>query len=381
MTRRIIAVVGVLGLVTACGHESPLPGPTTPGPTIVTLTISSGVFSFSSPSLMQPGESRQFSATVSLSDKTSRDVTGTATWRTSNPSVFSLTGGLVTAMTAGEGSITVNYEGRSAGLYIVSLPSGTGVLVGTVKEASFPIAGTTIAVVGGPMAGRSAVSDGSGSYRLYGVVGDLQIRASRDGYVALTKPVTVTPFSTPRRDQTLDFDLNPASRVLALAGSYRVSLRASSTCAGKLPADITVREYAGTMTQDGSRLTIVLSGAEFAVDSTGVTSNRFGGRAKADSVELALGRFSFYYYYYYGYFSWGFIERLTRPQIGAWGFSQTTYLSVIGTAAGPATPSNISATLNGTLAIDDAPGGFFGRRRRLSSCSAPDHQLVLTRQR
>ncbi len=380
MTRRIIAVVGLLGLVTTCGRESPLPVPTTPEPTIVALTISGpGVAGVMFGSLgMQPGQSNQFSATVSLSDKTSRDVTGTAVWSTSNASVFSLTGGLVTAMTAGEGDIRVNYQGRSAGLHIVSLPTGTGILAGTVKEASFPIAGATIAVVGGPMAGRSAVSDGSGFYRLYGVVGDLQIRASRDGYLALTKQVTVMPFSTPRRDQTLDFDLNSASRVLALAGSYRVSLRASSTCGAKLPADAMVRDYVATVTQDGSRLTIVLSGADFAVGSTGVISNRFGGRAKADSVELTLGNLSYYYYYYYD--SWGFVERLTRPQIGAWGFSQTTYLSVAGTAAGPATQSTISATLNGTLALDEAPGGFFGQRKRLSSCSARDHQLVLTRQ-
>jgi hypothetical protein len=370
MTRKIIAVAGLVGLMTTCGRESPLPSPTPPDPTIVTLAIGG-------PGLVQPGASTQFSAIATFSDKTSRDVTAAAVWRTSNPAVFGVTAGLLTAMTAGEGSLTVSYQGRSAGLNIVSLPAGTGILVGTVREVSFPVSGATVEVVGGPLAGSSTTTDAFGFYRLNGVVGDLQIRTSREGYVPQTKGVTVTPFATPRRDQRLDFDLTSAGRILSLAGTYRVSLRASATCSTRLTPDAAVRQYTATITQDGSRLTIVLGGGEFAVDSTGVPSNHFEGRAKTDSVELAVGSLSFYYYYEN---SWGIVERLANPQSGAWGFAQNIYLSVAGTAAGPATPSTISAALNGTLALDDAPGGFFGQRRRLNSCNARDHELTFTRQ-
>jgi hypothetical protein len=373
MTRRMIAVMCLLGLVATCSKDKPPTSPTAPtaAPTLVSVAISG-------PNPMQPGDRRQFTATATLSDKSTQDVTAAAAWRTSNTSVFTVTGGLVTAITAGEGAISVTYQNRGSTLLIVSIPDGTGILTGSVKESTFPIAGARIEVVSGPFVGRSEVSNSSGSYRIYGVVGDLQIRASTDGYVAQTAQVSVPPIATPRRDQTLNFDLTLVNRVLALAGTYKFTLRASSTCGAKIPADVAVREYLATVTQDGPRLSVTLSGAEFATTSPGVIGNHFDGRARPDSVEFTLGSFSYYYYYYS---SWGFVERLTtRPPIGAWGFAQSLYLTVFGTAVGSATPSTISAALNGTLGLVDAPSGFSVRRSTLSSCNARDHQLVLTRQ-
>jgi Bacterial Ig-like domain (group 2) len=371
MTRRMIAVMCLLGLAATCNKEKPPTSPTvpTPAPTLVSVAIGG-------PNSIQPGDSRQFSATATLSDRSTQDVTAAATWRSNSP-VFTVTGGLVTALSPGEGSISVTYQNRGSSLVIVSLPAGTGILTGSVKESTFPIGGARVEVVSGPFAGRSEMTNSSGSYRMYGVVGDLQIRASTDGYVAQTAQVNVPPIATPRRDQILNFDLVLVNRVLTLAGTYRVTLRASSTCGAKIPADVAVREYLATVAQDGPRLSVTLSGAEFATTSPGVTGNHFDGRARPDSVEFTLGSF-FYYYYYYN--SFGFVERLTRPPIGAWGFAQSIYLTVFGTAAGSATPSTISAALNGTLGLVDAPSGFSGRRTTLSSCNARDHQLVMTRQ-
>jgi hypothetical protein len=93
-------------------------------------------------------------------------------------------------------------------------------------------------------------------------------------------------------------------------------------------------------------------------------------------VELDLGDT----YYYAHYEAWGFVERLLQPVTGPWGVLDASYLTVIGTARGPATPSTMTATLDGILAIHDAPRGFGGQRRRLSSCNAQDHRLTLTRQ-
>src|SRR5207244_2204325 len=183
----------------------------------------------SGPNPIQPGDSRQFSATATISDGSTQNVTAAAVWRSNNTSVFNVAGGLVTAVTAGEGSVSVTYQNRGASLVIVSLPTGTGILSGSVKESTFPITGARIEVVGGPFAGRSAVSDFSGSYRMYGVVGDLHIRVSTNGYIAQTVQISVPPIATPRRDQILNFDLAPVNPVLALAGMYRFTLRASST--------------------------------------------------------------------------------------------------------------------------------------------------------
>jgi hypothetical protein len=304
-------------------------------------------------------------------------VTAAAAWRVST-SIFSVAAGLVTATAVGEGYLTATYQNRNATISVLGLPSGTGILTGLVREASFPIAGARIEVVGGSYAGRSTTSDGSGYYRLYGVVGDLQIRVSTVSHVPQTVLVNVAPLATPRRDQILNFDLTSSSRVLSLAGVYRATLRASGTC-GSIPADAAVRNYVATIAQEGSRLSVVMNSAELGTIEPGTEGNRFEGRARPDSVEFLIGSGSSYYYYYY-YYSWGIVERLNPPPVGPWGIVQSLYLTFAGTAAGPATPSTISAVLNGSLALHDAPAGFGRGRRQVSSCRARDHQLVMTRQ-
>jgi hypothetical protein len=139
---------------------------------------------------------------------------------------------------------------------------------------------------------------------------------------------------------------------------------------------MTTRNYIATVNQDGSRLSVVLSGAEFGTISPGVMGDRFAGRVIGDRVEFQIGSLGYYYYYY----SWGIVERMILPSVGPWGVAQGLYLTFLGNAAGPATPSTISAVLSGNLGLYDAPTGFNQGRRRVTSCGAPDHQLVLTRQ-
>jgi hypothetical protein len=308
-------------------------------------------------------------------------VTAAAAWQASNTSIFTVAAGLVTAAASavGESYLTAAYQNRSANVSVVVLPTGTGILTGLVRESSFPIAGARIEVVGGSYAGRSTTSDGSGNYRLYGVAGDLQIRVSTVSHVPQNVRVNVAPLATPRRDQVLNFDLTSSSRVLSLAGVYRATLRASGTCGSSIPADAAVRNYVATIAQEGSRLSVVMNSAELGTIEPGTEGNRFEGRARPDSVEFLIGSGSSYYYYYY-YYSWGIVERLNPPPVGPWGIVQSLYLTFAGTAAGPATPSTISAVLNGSLALHDAPAGFGRGRRQVSSCRARDHQLVMTRQ-
>jgi hypothetical protein len=372
MTRRIVLGLCLVGLL-ACDTGDSRRAPIIPTPVEPSL---SG-FTISGPNPMQPGESAQFVATARMSDGTSREVTANAIWRSSDTAVLSVTGtGLVTPLAIGESTITAVYQNRSASLFAVSLPAGTGILTGTVKEGAFPVGGVTVEVVDGPMAGRSTVTGLSGFYRIYGVVGDFQVRARKDGYQAVTRQVTVAPFSVPRRDQILNFDMSASSPALALAGNYRVSLAASGGCSSRLRADAMAREYSATVSQEGSVFTVVLSGAEFGLNSARETLNRFEGVVRPGSVEMALGQA--YYYSYYE--SWGFVERLLQPPAGPWGLSDSSYLAVIGTARGPATQSSMTATLEGILAIYDAPNGFGGgQRRQVNFCNAGDHRLTLTR--
>jgi hypothetical protein len=371
MTRKIIGALCVLGLLATCRKSETPASPTAP---TVTPTVASVLIN--GPNPIQPGETRQFSVIARLSDGTTQDVTSAATWRTSNATTISVTpSGLVTATTAGEANISVTYQNRFASLIVLSLPSETGILTGYVRESTFGITNARVEIVGGQFAGKSVFTTGGGLYRIYGVAGDLQVRTSAPDYVAQTAQINVPPYATPRRDQTLNFDLAPVIPVLSLGGNYRVTLTPSASCATKLPPDLGTRQYIASVTQNGSALTIVLAGPEFAT-SSGKAINQFGGRAKSNAVELTLGNSYYYYYYYY---SFGFVERLSRPPVGQWGFSSTSYLTAIGKAAGPASASNFSTALNGTLTVVDAPNGWNSRRTTVNSCRATDHQLMFVR--
>jgi hypothetical protein len=365
MTRKIIGALCVLGLLATCRKSETPTSPTTPpAPAVVVSVVING------PNPIQPGETRQFSVVAKLNDGTTQDVTSAATWRTSNAAVISVTAsGLVTATTAGEANITVTYQNRFASLIVLSLPSGTSILAGYVRESNFGITNARVEIVGGQFAGTSMFTGGGGFFRIYGVVGDLQVRASADGYGAQTTQLNVPPFATPRSDRVVNFDLAPLIPVLSLAGNYRVTLTPSASCATRLPPDLGIRQYTANVTQDGPALTIRLAGPELPV-------SQFAGRAKSNAVELTLG--SFYYYYYYS--SFGFVERLSRPPVGQWGFNSTSYLTVIGSGAGLASVSNFSTALNGTLAVVDAPNGWNNRRTTMGSCQATDHQLMFVRQ-
>jgi endonuclease YncB( thermonuclease family) len=60
------------------------------------------------------GQSSQLIATAHLMTGDRLDVTSAAAWHTSNPSVASVSNGVVTALSSGSATITANYQGKSA---------------------------------------------------------------------------------------------------------------------------------------------------------------------------------------------------------------------------------------------------------------------------
>ena len=218
----------------------------------------------------------------------------------------------------------------------------------------------------------------SGFYRLYGVVGDLQIRASRDGYVTQTRQVNVPPFATPRTRPDTEFRSHASEPG---SGSCR-DLQGHSQSIQHVRYEVSSRCRCERIYchSDSRRLTADYRAERRRVrdNFTGRHSNRFEGRARPDSVELALGAADYYYYYYY---SWGFVERLTpSPNRRLGVFSK--YLSYSDWDGG-----RTRNTVNHLSGSERNPGPHMthladsaGRRTRLSSCNARDHQLVLTRQ-
>ena len=97
-----IAIALALG---ACKKASP----TAPTPTAQSVAIS-GTANFAN-----KNQTSQLTASVTMSDSTTKDVTSSATWVSSNSSIASVTSaGVVTALGNGTATITATYEGKSA---------------------------------------------------------------------------------------------------------------------------------------------------------------------------------------------------------------------------------------------------------------------------
>ncbi len=107
MMRICVAAVLAMTLAAACAKKST----STPTPTVTGVVVS-GNGAFTSKS-----QTSQLTATANLSDSTSQNVSGTATWASSNPAVASVSStGLVTAVSFGTATITANYQGAQGSL-------------------------------------------------------------------------------------------------------------------------------------------------------------------------------------------------------------------------------------------------------------------------
>jgi hypothetical protein len=98
-----------------CGGSSTPTTPTTP-PAAVTVN---SVAVSGTATLTSKGQTSQLTATASLSNGTTQDVTSQATWQSDNAAVASVSSsGLVTANAEGEATITATYQSKSGTLKI-----------------------------------------------------------------------------------------------------------------------------------------------------------------------------------------------------------------------------------------------------------------------
>jgi uncharacterized protein YjdB len=99
-----LATAAATGTTTITAASGGVTGTTTL--TVSTQTVSSITIAPANPTLFT-GQVQQMKATATLSDGTTRDVTTTVTWTSSNANVVSVTNtGLVTAITSGTATIT-----------------------------------------------------------------------------------------------------------------------------------------------------------------------------------------------------------------------------------------------------------------------------------
>jgi hypothetical protein len=169
----------VLALTTdACGDSPTTPSqsvvPTTPPPIVQSITITAPG------PLTAIGQTAQLTATAAYSDSTTKDVTTSATWRSMNPSVVTVSSnGIVTVVGFGASSIQAEFQTRVAFLFLTATPQNTLVFYGRVRE---PGAGGISGVrVVETQSGQVTFTDSGGNYSL-GALTTARLTFDKEGY-------------------------------------------------------------------------------------------------------------------------------------------------------------------------------------------------------
>lgn len=140
---RAVLALALAGLVCGCGGGS-TNLPTAPAPIQVSAVIVTGWLT-----TLRVGETAQLTAVAAFSDGSSRDVSGEASWQSSNATVVAVsTGGAMAAVSAGTVEIRATFQGATGTLAVtVTAPPSTppsglacGVERWAVKTLSDPAA-------------------------------------------------------------------------------------------------------------------------------------------------------------------------------------------------------------------------------------------------
>ena len=257
--RRSLSLLAVTGiaLAVACDRSpaAPSPPPNTPPAqaTVVRLELAG-------PPTVPPGGTAKFTLLALMSDGLMRDVTATAVWQGSSSNLLTISAGLATGRNRGDATITARHAGLSAVKSVMIVPTGTFRLTGSVQETVpplGPVQGVRIEVAEGTERGLSTHTAPDGSFRLYGVTGDVELRLSKTGYATRTERLTVTDH------QSQDFGLAIVTPRTDLSGRYALTIRAAPAC-DQAPEDMRERRYTADITQAGPMARVTLSGATFA---------------------------------------------------------------------------------------------------------------------
>jgi len=349
-------VIALATAVTSCDKNPaspnpiPAPGGNPTTPTVVRIVIAG-------PASVEPGGSAQLSVTAIKSDGSSEDFTSQTTWASTNTNVVTVnSAGLLNGLARGEGVIIARYQTRTTSQSVLVLPKDTFRLTGTVTDSGIALPGVTVAVIAGIGEGLTATTDTGGNYRFYGVAGTVRLHAKKESYSNQIEEIQVTA------NRSANIPMSFAGQRLSLAGQFTLTIGVKGGfCFGTLPQDARNRTYVATVEQNGARLSVTLSGADFIV--TNGAGNRFDGDLIGDRVVFRFG----YDYYYYYYVSENAIVERFPP----------TALVISGVVDSKATASRISGRMAGVVGISrNAVPPFF---QLTGSCSGQDHQFEMVR--
>lgn len=165
--------MALLICLVACGStNTPAPtAPTPPAPATLTVTSLSVTGTECSGGICpgQAGNGLQLKATAQLSNSTSQDVTAQATWSTTNSTVATVSGGLVSFRGAGDADVIAVYQGKSDGQtmrLIPATPRTPSARAHTWSTRTLLRVGTSRSMPAAPVAGSASLVLGVRSARL-----------------------------------------------------------------------------------------------------------------------------------------------------------------------------------------------------------------------
>lgn len=216
-------------LAAACGGSNPSTTTTTsPASPSATPTVQSVTLSANATALTQVGSTTQVSATATLSNGTSSDVTPVCTgWQSDTASVVTVSsGGLLTAHTAGTAAITATCDGVAARVALTLTFPGTRLFIsGTATDATsgWALPNVLIQVADGVNAGISTRTNAMGAFDLFGLTaGTFNVVASApQAYLPARQSVTLV-------SDTWGFGIALPRAPAAVATSYDLTLTITS---------------------------------------------------------------------------------------------------------------------------------------------------------
>ena len=156
--------------------------PTTPGPAVTALVITNQSVN---------DTTKQMTATARFADGTSRDVTTSSTWVSSNTSIATISSsGMLTILSNGEVDVRADFQGTAASLHLVLTrppdPRTRFTLSGVAHEVTpgtQVLGNARITITTGPDTGTAVTTDASGQFRFASVSASrVSLEATRDGF-------------------------------------------------------------------------------------------------------------------------------------------------------------------------------------------------------
>lgn len=366
----VLSVGLLLGAAAACSKDGTPQTPTAPS-SFATSTPALGAQAISvsgTTTLTQLGQTSQLKVTATFPDGTTRDVTSQAScdqardvgWFPPYPVVRFSTSCTLDALAYGKVDVSIIYPKPNSwpappGSLITHVtarvvPDGSFVVHGGVAQAGYPLAGATVTLTS-TSGTRTSTVDESGIYMFAPVdAGEVTVQASLPGYTGRTERVTIG------RDEQLDLELQPASPPTEIAGIYRLTFTASSSCS--LPGEAQQRIYParvvlGRTINRPEDVIVTVSGFDFISwgNAAGFVGTREGSTVRF-TIDTNLDA------------DYALIEMI----------DQTKALYFSGSASVTVGEHTMDGLFDGTLTLFD-----FLTRTTLGKCQASDHRIVFTR--